>query len=170
MSFEPLAEFLTRVTIWLALGLYTSSQVGYRRGLEAGFRASALGWTLFLAHVVLAFDAHYAWSQATAYAQTAAQTEELTGLDWGGGLYVNYLFGLVWLGELAWWRRDAPGYRARPRWVELAVRGFFLFMIVNGAVVFVDGPQRWLGVAIVAALLMAWRLNPAGQDRVVSRP
>ena len=30
-------------------------------------------------------------------------------------------------------------------------------MIVNAAVVFVDGPQRWLGVAIVAMLLVAWR-------------
>ena len=26
------------------------------------------------------------------------------------------------------------------------MRVFFLFMIVNGAVVFVSGPQRWLGV------------------------
>ena len=40
------------------------------------------------------------------------------------------------------------------------MRAFFLFMIVNGAVVFVSGPQQWLGVLIVAVLLVAWRPCP----------
>ena len=155
-----MAELLTRVTIWIALALFAGSAV-VRRSQRGGGRAalalSFTGWTLFVGHVLLAFDTHYAWSHAVAYAETAEQTAALTGLDWGGGLYVNCLFGLVWLGELAWWGLDAPGYHGRPRSVELAVRGFFVFMVLNGAVIFVAGPQRWLGVALVTALAWAWR-------------
>ena len=33
----------------------------------------------------------------------------------------------------------------------------FLFMIINGAVVFVAGPMRWVGAGLVSALLVAWR-------------
>ncbi len=152
---------LTRVTIWLALALYAASQIARRRPAVAsghsGRSLLAVGWALFLTHVILAFDVHYDWSHAAAYAETATQTEALTGLRWGGGLYVNYLFGLVWLGEVWWWWRADERYLHRPAWIERAVRGFFLFMIVNGAVVFVEGSTRWLGVGIVGMLLIAWR-------------
>ena len=46
-----------------------------------------------------------------------------------------------------------------------AVRGAFIFMIVNGAVVFVDGPGRWLGIAIVAALIAIWRADGRANGR-----
>ncbi len=160
-----MGDLLTRATIWLALGLYAWAQWSRRSSGQVPRRGLALsgsGWLLFVAHVLLAYDVHYEWSQAVAWAETAAQTAALTGLDWGGGLYVNYLFGLVWLGELAWWARDPRGYGTRARWTELAVRAWFLFMIVNGAVVFVAGPQRWLGVGILAALLWAWRPRRSG--------
>ena len=45
---------------------------------------------------------------------------------------------------------------ARPRGQPF-VRGAFLFMIVNGAVVFVSGPRRLLGIAVVVALVWIWR-------------
>ena len=47
--------------------------------------------------------------RAVAWAETARRTRELTGVDAGAGLWLNYLFGLVWLGDLAGWRiRSAP--------------------------------------------------------------
>ncbi|MDP6581163.1 MAG: hypothetical protein QF681_10945 [Vicinamibacterales bacterium] len=154
-------EQLTRVTIWLALALYAASQLVRRRTTAStgmsGLSLLAAGWASFLVHVILAFDVHYGWSHTTAYAETAAQTEALVGLRWGGGLYFNYLFGLVWLAELTWWNREQESYLQRAAWIELTVRGFFLFMIANGAVVFVESPQRWLGAVIVGVLLVAWR-------------
>ena len=156
-----MGDLLTRVTIWLALGLFAAAQVARSRSTTpsngAGLGLVTVGWGLYIGHVVLAFGTHYGWSHATAYAETAAQTEALTGWRWGGGLYVNYLFSAVWGVELCWWRWAPENYERRAHWMELAIRAFFLFMIVNGAVVFVSGPQRWLGVAIVGVLLVAWR-------------
>ena len=156
-----MGDLLTRVTIWLALGLFAAAQVVRRRPAArtdgAGLWLLTVGWGLYIAHVLLAFGLHYDWSHATAYAETATQTEALTGWAWGGGLYVNYLFSVVWGVELCWWRWAPESYARRAHGAELAMRAFFLFMIVNGAVVFVDGPRRWLGVVIVGVLLVAWR-------------
>ena len=156
-----MGELLTRVTIWLALGLYAAAQVARRRRTAAtsgaGLWLLTSGWGLYITHVLLAFDVHYGWSHATAYAETATQTEALTGWRWGGGLYLNYLFSAVWGLEAYRWRWAPESCDTRTHWLELTIRGFFLFMIVNGAVVFVNGLLRWLGMAIVAALLVAWR-------------
>ena len=151
-----MGALVTQVTIWLALGLFAGAQVLSHGRPSAAFRLSLTGLILFVAHALLAFGTHYEWSHATGYAATAAQTAELPGLNWGGGLYVNYLFGLVWLGELVWGRRNPESYAHRSPSVEWTVRGFFLSMILNGAVVFVPGPQRWLGVALVGVLCWAW--------------
>ena len=76
---------------------------------------------------------------------------------------MNYLFGLAWLAEVWWWTRAETSYLNRPGWVELAARAFFLFMIVNGAAVFVDEPQRWLGIALAGVLVYAWRPRAAAR-------
>ena len=156
-----MGELLTRVTIWLALALYGAAQVARRRQgtttKVAGRWLLILGCGLYLAHVTLAFQVHHHWSHAAAYASTAAQTETLTGWRWGGGIYINYLFSALWVSEATWWWFWPDHYRHRGRRLELAVRNVFLFMIVNGAIVFVSGPQRWCGVAIVGVLLSAWR-------------
>ena len=155
-----MGDLLTRVTIWLALGLFAAAQVERRRVVPTSMTGRwlfSVGCSLYLAHVVLAFDVHYAWSHAVAYAETAAQTEAFTGLRWGGGIYVSYLFSAIWVGETAWWWLAPQGYHTRAHRLDLAMRAFFLFMILNGAVVFVNGPLRWLGGAIVVVLLVAWR-------------
>ena len=33
---------------------------------------------------------------------SARQTAEVFGLDWGGGLYVNYAFTAAWVADVAW--------------------------------------------------------------------
>ena len=156
-----MSDLLTRVTIWLALGLFAAAQIERRRAAPAtsmtGRWLFSVGCSLYLAHVVLAFDVHYGWSHAIAYAETAIQTEAFTGLRWGLGIYVSYLFSAIWVGETAWWWLAPEGYHTRVHRLDLAMRAFFLFMILNGAVVFVSGPQRLLGVAIVVVLLVAWR-------------
>tara|TARA_B100000809_G_scaffold152878_1_gene150275 strand:+ start:1405 stop:1623 length:219 start_codon:yes stop_codon:yes gene_type:complete len=63
------------------------------------------------------------------------------------------MFTAVWVGEGL-----LPG-----RWgltvnrrVNRVVRSVFLFMIINGAIIFVEGSQRWFGLLLVAALLSIW--------------
>ena len=157
----PIPSSAVVLTIWTALLLYAAGEYGRTRRPAAAWARPVwtLGAAAYLAHVAAAFATHHAWSHTAAYAYTAARTDALLGLAWGGGLWVNYAFTVLWVGEALWWQMRPAGYARRaPPW-KPAVRGAFLFMIVNGAVVFVEGPGRWLGVAIVAALVAIWRAD-----------
>jgi hypothetical protein len=156
-----LGEWLTRGTIWLALLLYVAAEIVQRvkrlQGPDAVARwLNSAGCAAFLMHVACAFDFYHHWSHAAAYAETARQTAEFVGWNSGFGLFVNYLFALVWIGEVFWLWADWDGYLLRSRWLARFVRGFFLFMILNGAFVFVRGPVRWLGLVLCVALAVSW--------------
>ena len=142
-------------TIWVALVLYVVGEFG--RSLRPSPSWTRPVWILgsicYVCHVISAFSLHHHWSHSAAYAYTAATTYDLLGINSGLGLWVNYMFTAVWVGEGL-----LPG-----RWgltvnrrVNRVVRSVFLFMIINGAIIFVEGPQRWFGLLLVAALLTIW--------------
>jgi len=146
-----LGEALTRGTVWLALTLYVASELATRRSHSTAARwLNAIGCAAFLAHVACAFQFYHHWSHFAAYADTARQTAELTGWNSGTGLFINYLFALVWVATVI----------TRPRGAIIGiVRGFFLFMIFNGAVVFVHSPIRWFGLLLCVALIGCWLIR-----------
>ena len=122
------------MTIWtarIAAALWVCALVWMWRGRWQRARwASTLGVLVYLAHVWCAFALHYGWSHAVAYRETARQTRELFGVDWGGGLWLNYAFTAVWIGEAgALWLR--PGWSL---W-RAAVQAFLGFMVINATVV-----------------------------------
>ena len=161
---SELGESLTRWAVRLAVALYYVRVVADLRGVghPAGERrvariAWSLGCAFYVAHVLLAFAVFHDWSHQDAYRDTAKQTAALTGLRWGGGLYVNYAFSFLWITDVAlWWGRglDAP-YRSQ-RYLGL-LHGVFGFIIFNATVVF--GPPLWRWLAPIAAigLILAWR-------------
>ncbi len=157
-------ELVSRIAIWAALICYVYGEAGRlkeRRHQAISHRGRwvwTLGFALYLIHVLTAFSSHHHWSHDAARIHTALQTEQLIGQAWGWGIYVNYFFTFTWFMEtLCWWRFPCH-YRLRSNGLDRTVRGFFLFMIVNGAVVFVHSPLRWLGLVIVIALLVVeWR-------------
>lgn len=120
---------------WLALGLGAASP---------WFTQPALAWRLagmsLVAHVAWAFAAVHGWSHAAAVEATAREVEAVTGWRSGGGVWANYVFVLAWLAASWAWPRLKTPWR-RLWWAA------FLFMGFNGAVVFVHGPARWLGMA-----------------------
>ena len=124
---------------------------------------SRAAWTagavLTLVHSVAAFGVFYGWSHETARVMTARQTAEATGIDFGGGIYVNYAFVAVWLLDAIWWCVFPRSYAARPRPVSWAVHGFIFFIMLNGSFVFADGWARLLGVAAVGSVVTSfvWR-------------
>lgn len=136
---------------WLAVALGAASP---------WFAQPALGWRLgclaMVAHVAWAFAAVHGWSHASAVEATARQVESVTGWRTGGGVWANYAFVLAWLAaSWAWPRLKTP-------WRRLWWAVFF-FMGFNGAVVFVRGPARWLGIAwsVVAIVGLARSWKPA---------
>lgn len=154
-----MGDALLRGTILLSLLAWAAGE--WARGANGGVtRAGRAAWTVgamaALGHAAAAFHFRHGWSQQTALVETARQTAALTGLDWGGGLYVNYLFLAVWTADAGWWWLTPETFDARPKALDRTLRAFFLFMFLNGAVVFAKGPTRFVGTAAVLAVLLAW--------------
>jgi hypothetical protein len=147
-------ELLTRWSVRVAVGLYAlaldlrATAAVRRRWLACGRVLWTIGCLAFLLHVACAFQFYHHWSHAAAYAETARRTAKVVGWDWGGGLYANYAFALVWAADAAWWWWRPAGYYSRPRGVEWAVQGFMGFITFNATLVFGAGPARRLGLAV----------------------
>lgn len=155
-------ELFTRTTVWLALTFYAVSEtlrVLRRDRFEISRSLNTAGCVCFLGHVAAAFHYFYNWSNADAYAETARQSKALTGWDSGDGLYLNYLFALVWLGEVTWVRISPMSYSARAAFWGWTVRAFFLFMIFDGAFVFARSNMRWFGLVLCLLLMGSWWLQ-----------
>jgi hypothetical protein len=130
-----------------------------KRGNESSRGArvlNSLGCVAFLAHVACAFHFYHHWNHTAAYADTARQTAAYFGWHWGGGLYFNYAFLLLWLGQaiISWATPPCPVLRTNSLiWIT---RSFVLLMMVNGAVVFAHGPMRWFGLLLCSILILCW--------------
>ena len=113
-----------------------------------------LGLVFFLLHFASSMGLAHDWSHANAVEHTAEQTESATGWKWGGGIYFNYLFALIWLFDVAMW------YKAGPSWLEnrtyqIGLHSFFAFIVFNATIVF--GPRYWWaigGLFLVALVLL----------------
>jgi len=126
------------------------------------------GCAVFLFHVAVAFHFAHGWSHQAAYVTTALQTRDATGRDWGGGLYANYAFAVVWLVDVAWWWMAPKSFLMRNRAVTWTINGFLAFMAFNASVVFARGAMRW--TALVASLvLLALLIHHLGQRYRTSR-
>jgi len=151
---------LIQATIALAIVAWSSAEWLKRRGPRDVDMPARTMWTagvlLLGAHTLAAFHFVHGWSHQAAAAETARQTAALTGLSWSGGLFVNYAFLAVWAADAAWWWAAPASYRARIRAVDTGIFIFFVFMFVNGAIVFADGAMRVLGAAAVAVALWSW--------------
>jgi hypothetical protein len=170
-----IGEFLTRATIWVSIVGYLIGSVIF--GLASSSRrrkpwdsAARVVWTIacvsLVAHFISAFQFYHAWSHTAAYRDTARQTEELFGLDWGGGLFINYALLIAWIVDIAWWWRSGiDSYRKRPRLLVALWHGLFLFIIFNATVVFADGIARWAGLAVSLLLIITWLRIVRAWDR-----
>ncbi|MEW6212494.1 MAG: hypothetical protein AB1631_29480 [Acidobacteriota bacterium] len=155
-------EFLTRLTVWIALAGYFAGVIllNLSRDRRRWEPMARLAWTAgclsLLAHLAFAFHVYHDWSHDAAYRETARQTSEVTGFDWGGGLYINYALVGGWVIDVLWWWRGLDSYRRRPFLVTAVWHGFLIFIIFNATAVFKTGPLRWIGVGMCAAILLLW--------------
>src|SRR5262245_16773213 len=129
------AELLVFWTVRLAVALYMAALAlrlaarRRQRWLDVARAVWTCGFILFLVHVAAAFHFVHHWSHADAYEATARQTNELTGLNWGGGIYANYLFSLMWGLDFAWWWLRPRGYLTRSVLIESIVQGYLAFIV-----------------------------------------
>jgi hypothetical protein len=165
-----LGEELTRWTIRLALaacvGRWAIDLAGLRdvdrfradQRRADQFRRCARGlWTagcvLLWVHVACAFQFNHRWSLVAAYEQTARETAEVTGLNWGGGVWFNFLLMGLWSADVVWWWLAPQSHRRRPKIVEWIWQAYFAFIALCATVLFESGPVRWAGLGAAAGLL-----------------
>lgn len=158
-------ELLTRWTVRVAMTSYALS-LGIRltngsRGRRDGVARIAaalwgIGCAFYIVHVTCAFAYFHHWSHAAALEHTAVRSAEVVGVRFGGGLYFNYLFTALWIGDAAWMLFGRDGYRRRSKCYDLAMHGFLLFMVVNAVVVFGPSSTRWIGAVATVVLLALW--------------
>ncbi|MCG3159649.1 MAG: hypothetical protein JMDDDDMK_00663 [Acidobacteria bacterium] len=169
-------ELLTKITVWLALAGYATGASVYllSRGRRRWDEVARMAWTAgcagLLLHVACALHYYHNWSQASAYRETARQTAEVTGMNWGGGLFINYALIVGWIADAVWWRRGLDAYRNRPRWLASAWQGFLIFIIFNATVVFKTGPLRWIGLGLCLWLVFLWLFVSKTLGRSEAKP
>ena len=159
---------LLRATIWLSVFAWAGTEVLRAMRPDRGATARAI-WTsgaiLLAIHTAVAFQFWHGWSHDAAYEATARQSEALTGVAAGWGLYLNYALVLAWLADAAWWWRNPRSYEGRSRTLDTGIFAFFLFMMVNGAVVFATSPMRIAGGLAVGLVLIARLRGRFGDTR-----
>ena len=152
---------LETLTHWTAQGsflFYVIALVIQPKFARALWTAACL---MMLIHVTLAFHSFHHWSHRAAYEDTARQTAQLTGMQWGGGVYANYTLLLVWFADVIWWWRGLTAYGSRSKIITRFIQGFLAFMWFNATVVFGHGWTRWLGVAGFLILGCRWLIARA---------
>lgn len=158
-SHASLALILWSVRLSL-LGYLLSLTLRFGPGTPATRRLARALWTLallaFLVHLWGAFEYVHHWSHSHAYADTARQTAARVGLNWGGGVYFNYLFLFVWSVDLLWWWCRPHSYEHRPAWAEYTVQGFLAFIAFHATVTFGHGLLPLWGLAGTGWLIFLW--------------
>jgi hypothetical protein len=124
-----------------------------------------LSFLLFVTHVVSSFHFVHHWSHHQAYIATAEETKRLLGVEFGGGVYFNYLFLLGWAVHVWFSWRPAPQKNLVVRGLLHVILIYMLFIAFNGVVVFKSGWLRALGITATCAVTLAAAYNLASPKR-----
>ncbi len=147
-------------TAWLTgFGYVLAVCIRLRQGSWTVWAARCwlFGACLMLVHVVVAFHFRHQWSHAAAVIDTARQTKELMGWEWGGGVWLNYLLVLIWLGDALWLTLAKESYLTRAKWLSMATQGYLAFMWFNATVVFGTMGAKVFGVGAIVVMLWSQR-------------
>ncbi|MGD9647235.1 MAG: hypothetical protein AB7U73_16100 [Pirellulales bacterium] len=154
-------DLLTRNTVRLSLAWYAVALVllmwlspsDWAATTKAGNWARwCWTWALvcFWVHLAMAFHYYHHWSHADAF----ERTRRISGV--GEGLYVSYLFTLLWTADVVWWWTAPVRYQTRSVWIDRVLHAFMLFIVFNSMVVFESGLIRWAGVTMFAIFAATW--------------
>lgn len=148
-------------TIWLSMILFVAGEAGKRfvrtdNTPKWPWWAWTVGVSLCAVHMSLAMAGRHGWDHQEAVRATAEQAAAVYSIYWSGGLYVNYVFLLIWAGETAWWAISPRAYLSRGAALVWSLRAFYFVIIVNAVVVFARPAMRLPGLLLTAALVGAW--------------
>ncbi|TDI97891.1 MAG: hypothetical protein E2O76_09080 [Caldithrix sp.] len=158
-----IGEILTSWTIWIALAAYFAGLAGLllsrlQPNLQTVTRwVWTVGCVFYLGHVISAFQFYHEWSHQAAVFETARQTKEVVGEAVGSGIYMTYLFTLLWVLDAGWWWLNGnTGYFRRSKKISLSIHFFLFFIVFNGTIVFEGGLLRLLSALAIIGLVVVW--------------
>ena len=144
-------------TAWLAISCWACANWLRTPCLQRAARVVwSIGGVALLAHGLLALHIVHSWDHEDAYRAVAAATYAQTGLDWGGGLYINHAFSALWLVDAATWWLAPRRYERRSRWLDGAIQFLFLFIFVNATIIFGADHARVLGALLCPLGALGW--------------
>ncbi len=151
---------ITETAFFAALGWFMGATLAFARRGEPGTVITPesarvvymWGCAMCLLHIAVAFHLGHGWSHQAAW----EHTRQVGG--YGDGIFVNYLFALVWLADVVWAWVAFDSYLNRSKWVGRAVYGFTGFVVFNASVVFATGFTRAVCALLFAALaVLVWK-------------
>ncbi|PAY17519.1 hypothetical protein CKO51_20870 [Rhodopirellula sp. SM50] len=170
-------EFLlVRVSVWLACVAWfagafcrlLSAQQGQtpadlrreQQSVEAAYGWLWLVGSLLLCiHIAASYGFVHHWSHRDAVEVTARESFRVTGISAGWGVYVNFLFALVWLG----YSIALVATRRRDKVIDRSVYVFLAIIFGFATVVFEAGVIRYAALAAFLALVVLHvRIKSAG--------
>ena len=145
------------IALWRWLFCPVVAESSTRLSAQSGDRIYSAtwfaAWLLCVLHVICAFHFRHHWDHAVAIEHTAKMTENVVGIRWGGGLYINYLFLLLWGASALDSLRYGGNRTENRRRLEVFLHAFAAFMMFNATAIF--GPAWWWvpTIAVVAVIL-----------------
>ncbi len=112
-----------------------------------------LAWAAFVIHVAVSFHFFHHWSHQRAF----QHVEDVS--HFGPGIYVSYLFTLLWTIDVAWWWLQPSGYALRLHRIGWTLHAFMAFIIFCGTVIYETGLIRWAGLAMFVGLGLLWLVS-----------
>lgn len=155
---ESASLWAIRLAMLVMVGVYAAELAGTKRCHRCLAFLWLVGALLALGHSLGSLITFHHGNQAEALESTAQQTQALLGFRFGAGLYVNYVFVVVWLLDATLRLGVRNKYERFPNAYFYCVHGFLIFIAINGAIVFKAGLVRVIGILSVLLLsVMAWR-------------
>ncbi len=135
------------------------------------FRVARVTWILavlaYLIHVAVAFHYAHRWQHSKAFDHVQVTS------GFGPGIFVSYLFTLLWAADAVWLWYAPQKYLNRKRWLQVTIHLIIAFIMFQATVVFGHGLGRAGSSAVFAvfvfALMWKWISQPGDMSRRVKK-
>ena len=116
----------------------------------------AVGAFIMAIHIVCSYGIAHEWSHQAALDHTANETLDVVGVAVPHGVYVNFLFLIVYVANGVWRFRLGASRMRRPQVVAIAIDCFLDAIVLMATVVFETGWIRWVMIGFVLAIVLRW--------------
>lgn len=126
----------------------------------------ATGAVTFLVHVGMAFHFAHDWSHSSAFQHVEASS------GFGPGLFLSYLFAIVWTVDAIWLVAASGSYHRRSSTLNWGIQAFLTFLFFQATVLYGFWPLDTIAAFVFGLLTIRWVKSRANRrtDGIASPP